>query len=357
MRAREAGHSRGAAPTPRTAQRSPGAPSAGRAAGSARGVVSAVRAGARSRGSGSSGYGRGLVCALAGASLWGVSGACAQFLLEGYAITPAFITATRAVIAAVLFAVLLTVRYREQASALLRDRVARRGTALFGVALFLSQFTFAASVGATNAGTATVLQSLGIAFIMVIACVRGRKAPCPRETAGLVCALAATWLIATQGDVGALRLPVEGLVWGLVNALSVTFYIMYPRRLYARFESLPVIGCGMAASAIVSVAVWLAGGLVGAPIALPALDAAGMLVLVAGVGVLGTFVAFGLYLRGVAAVGPVAGGLLGAVEPASATLVVVAWLGTAMSVADVAGLALMVAMIVLVSAAPPREGS
>ena len=53
---------------------------------------------------------RGLVCALAGASLWGVSGACAQFLLDGYGVTPAFVTAARAQTAAALFGVLLAPR-------------------------------------------------------------------------------------------------------------------------------------------------------------------------------------------------------------------------------------------------------
>lgn len=300
---------------------------------------------------------RGLVCALAGASLWGVSGACAQFLLDGYGVTPTFVTAARALTAAALFVVLLAARYRAAVAAILRDGAARRGTALFGVALFLSQFTFAASVGATNAGTATVLQSLAVVLIMLLACARRRALPRLGDAAGLACALAATWLIATQGNPGALQLPPDGLAWGLVNALSVTFYIMYPKRLYARFGSLPVVGCGMMASAAVSLVVWALGGLWGAPSSLPALDATGALVLVAGVGVLGTFVAFGLYLTGVATVGPVAGGLLGAVEPASATALAALWLATPVSVADGAGLALMVIMIVLVSGVPAQEAA
>lgn len=300
---------------------------------------------------------RGLVCALAGASLWGVSGACAQFLLDGYGVTPTFVTAARALTAAALFVVLLAARYRAAVAAILRDGAARRGTALFGVALFLSQFTFAASVGATNAGTATVLQSLAVVLIMLLACARRRALPRLGDAAGLACALAATWLIATQGNPGALQLPPTGLAWGLVNALSVTFYIMYPKRLYARFGSLPVVGCGMMASAAVSLVVWALGGLWGAPPSLPALDATGALVLVAGVGVLGTFVAFGLYLTGVATVGPVAGGLLGAVEPASATALAALWLATPVSVADGAGLALMVIMIVLVSGVPAQKAA
>lgn len=46
---------------------------------------------------------------------------------------------------------------------------------------------------------------------------------------------------------------------------------------------------------------------------------------------MGTFVSFGLYLRGVAFVGSVTGSLLGAVEPISASVCACVFLGTAFS--------------------------
>ena len=88
---------------------------------------------------------------------------------------------------------------------MLRDRGTAVRLAVFGgVGLFLCQVTYAVVIGYTNAGTATVLQTTGIAFVMLATCLLARRLPRAREAVGLVSAVAATWLIATQGDPGAL---------------------------------------------------------------------------------------------------------------------------------------------------------
>jgi drug/metabolite transporter (DMT)-like permease len=63
----------------------------------------------------------------------------------------------------------------------------------------------------------------------------------------------------------------------------------------------------------------------------------------------GTFGAYGLFLHGISVVGAVAGNMLGAAEPVSATVISALWLGTAFSWADWTGLALMVATILLIA--------
>lgn len=338
----------------------------------------------------------GAVCALAGATLWGFSGACIQFLVEGYAVSSAFISFARAATAAVLFLALVLATRREALLSLLGSRAARRTLMLFGVGLYLSQITYAISIEMTNAGTATVLQATCTVFVMLFTCLRARRLPRPADFAGLVAALAAAALIATQGDWGVIVLPAAGLAWGIANALSETLYIMAPQRLYGRWDRVTIIGVGMVVSGAVAAAVWLvavalgvgpaavggapdtASALAAAPVdassvaaiqtattplspasgaasLVPALDAVGWLALIGGVGVLGTFAAFGLFLYGVSLVGSVKGSLLGVAEPVGAMVIAAVWLGTPFSAADWGGLALMTAMIVLVSL-PPRRG-
>lgn len=300
-------------------------------------------------------FARGIVCALVGASLWGFSGACTQFLLVNYDISPTFITTARMLGAGVLFLCLLAIRQRETLAAMARDRRTVGSLIVFGAGgLYLCQVTYAVVIGYTNAGTATVLQSTGIVFIMLFTCLFTRTAPRVREFVGLVAALVATWLIATQGNPGTLSLPSLGLVWGLANGLSVALYIMYPKRLFAQWGSLPVTGIGMFIGGVMALVVWLAGGVVGQPPVLPALDAVGLLVLGV-IAVVGTFAAFALYLHGVSIVGSVKGSLLGAIEPVSATAFSALWLGTAFSGADWVGFVLMIAMIFLVMAQKSAE--
>lgn len=296
---------------------------------------------------------KGVLCALVGAALWGFSGACAQFLLANYDITPSFITAVRMLGAGALFLAVLVVRNRAHLRAMLGDRRTVGQLAVFGgVGLFLCQITYTIVIGYTNAGTATVLQTTGIAFVMLATCLFMRRLPRMREIVGLVAAVAATWLIATQGDPSALSLPLVGLIWGIANGLSVAFYIMYPKKLFARWGSFAVTGLGMLAGGVVATAVYFGGAAFGQPLALPALDAAGLLVFAAFI-VIGTFAAFALYLHGVSVVGSVQGSLLGAVEPVSATVFSALWLATAFTGADLAGCALMIAMVFLLTTEDP----
>lgn len=297
---------------------------------------------------------RGIACTLIGAALWGFSGACAQFLLSNYAITPAFITSARMLGAGLLFLLVLLVAQRDKLFSMLRDKRTLGRLAVFGgVGLYLCQITYAIVIGYTNAGTATVLQCTGIAFVLLFTCVLLRRLPRVREAVGLIAAMGSTWIIATQGDVGSLALPLPGLLWGIANGLSVAFYIMFPKKLFAEWGSFAVTGLGMLVGGILAAAVWVLGILDGQPGAFPHLNFVGWLVLAA-IAVLGTFAAFALYLHGVSIVGSVKGSLLGAIEPVSATVFAALWLGTAFTGADWVGFALMIAMIFLVTGEKPQ---
>lgn len=298
---------------------------------------------------------RGVVAALIGGAMWGFSGTCAQYLYQHYEIDPLFITWVRMLGSGILFLILLAFTQRGKLRAIAGDNRELGRLALFGIAgLFLCQFTYTTSVNATNAGTATVLQSLNTVFILAATCLMMRRAPRAMEIGGLALALVATWLIATKGNLTALMIPPAGLAWGLINAASCTFYIMYPKHLFARWGSLPVTGIGMLIGGIAAVAIWGLGGLWGAAPVVPELGLDGVLVLAAIV-VIGTLAAFGLYLHGVSIVGSVKGGLLGTTEPASAMVFAAVWLGTMFTWADWIGLVLMVAMIFLVTLSGSKE--
>lgn len=255
----------------------------------------------------------GVFCAVAGAALWGFSGACAQFLFARYEISALFITVVRMLGAGSLFGIVLMATWSHELKRLLSDRASlARLLALGCFGLFLDQFAYIMTVDFTNAGTATVLQGLSM--------------------------------------------PAPGLAWGIVNATAVAFYVMYPQRLFRQWGSVAVTGIGMLFGGVVALVVFLvrgaAGAVAGAPVGqvlpIPVLDVPGMLALL-GIVVVGTFGAFGLYLHGVSVVGSVRGSLIGAVEPVSAMLCSCLWLSTPFGVADWAGLVLMVVTIVLMS--------
>lgn len=292
----------------------------------------------------------GVISTLLGAVAWGFSGTCVQFLFASSTMNALMLTTLRQLGAGIVFLLALCIRNREQIHAMLSDKGTLVRLAIFGsCGLFLNSMLYATTISFTNAGTATVLQSLNIIMALAVTCLVTRRLPRTLEAIALICALGATFLIATHGNPAELQLPVIGLVCGLTTAASATFYTMYPRPLFERWDSFSVTGLGM-----------LVGGLTGmlacigtdqAPTcidALAGLDATSWMVLLVAI-LVGTFGAYGLFLHGISVVGAVAGNMLGAAEPVSATVISALWLGTAFSWADWTGLALMVATILLIA--------
>ena len=295
----------------------------------------------------------GVLAALAGAVAWGFSGTCVQFLFGSTGIDAVTLTMLRQLGAGMLFLVAILVRERERLMEMLGSRETVKRLIVFGVAgLFLNSVLYAATISFTNAGTATVLQSLNIVFALVVTCLAARRRPAGVELAALACAMLAVFLIATHGDPSSLKMPLAGLLLGLATAAAATFYTMYPKPLFERWGSLAVTGLGMLIGGLSGLVVCLATGRLGA--SFPAFGAGSLGVLAIAI-VVGTFGAYGLYLHGVSIVGAVRGNMLGAAEPVSATVISALWLATPFSWADWAGLALMVVTIVLIARQPNHQ--
>lgn len=292
----------------------------------------------------------GVISTLLGAVAWGFSGTCVQYLFASSSMDALMLTTIRELGAGIVFLLTLLVTERKKLAAILADRRTVRRLLVFGsCGLFLNSALYATTISYTNAGTATVLQSLNIVMVLAVTCVAVRRLPRKLEATALACALAATFLIATHGDPSQLQLPFLGLVFGLATAAAATFYTMYPKPLFERWGSFAVTGLGMFAGGLTGVVICLATGVMARNIPVVAgLNITSYAVLAVAV-LVGTFGAYGLFLHGISIVGPVAGNMLGAAEPVSATLISALWLGTAFSWADWAGLALMVATIFLIA--------
>ncbi|WP_449315130.1 GNAT family N-acetyltransferase [Rubneribacter sp.] len=286
---------------------------------------------------------RGVVCALAGGVCWGFSGTCAQLLMADYGAPATWITCVRMVIAAAFFLLLAAARNWRDLAAALRDwrsLVQIAAFAVFGV--LLTQLSYLNTIGYTSAGVGTTIEQVGLVFIMLYVCLRARRLPRAREAAGLVLALAGMAVIATQGDPSRLAIPAEGLAWGFVSAVALAFYTLMPVRVLAKWGSMVVTGLAMlfgGSAASVIVQPWAMG------VQLPVGGVAAFVAIV----VVGTFGAYLLYLQGVADAGPVKASLLCCVEPVSATVLALVWLRTPVSMWDLIGCALIVAMIFLVT--------
>lgn len=292
----------------------------------------------------------GIVSTLAGAIAWGMSGTCVQYLLTHSELDSLLLTSLRQIGAGIMFLAVLLLRDRPTLRAIARDRDSLRRLLVFGLfGLFGNSALYATTIAYTNAGTATVLQSLNVVMVLALACLVGRRSPRLLELAALVCAGLATFLIATGGDPSTLRLPLAGLVFGMATAAASVFYTTYPKPLFERWGSFATTGLGMSMAGLSGLVLWTL--MRGVATGFPTLDANCWLVLGLAAFV-GTFAAYGLFLHGISIVGPVRGNMLGAAEPLSATVTTAVALRTPFSWADWCGLVLMVGTIILVTLQP-----
>lgn len=241
---------------------------------------------------------------------------------------------------AVLTALALPGRRRDMA------KLARRPGELarllcVGVGLMLCQSAYLQAIAWSNAATATVLQNVSLALIMLAACVTGRCLPGGREGCCLVLAVLGAWLLATGGNPHQLVLAPRGLFWGLLAAAAVALYMVVSGDLLSRWGRQAVIGPGM-----------LMGGLLLSALSRPwrlspELPPQGWAA-VAGV-VLGTVLAFSLTAQGIADVGPVRASMLAASEPVTAAVLAALWLKTRFSLADLLGFSCILVTVFLLA--------
>ncbi|MEC4174875.1 GNAT family N-acetyltransferase [Adlercreutzia sp. R7] len=286
---------------------------------------------------------RGIVFAALGGICWGFSGNCAQMLTAELGVPVLWITAVRLTVAALIFLTICLVREPRNLLAALRDGRSLAyiaGFAILGV--LLTQVSYLSAIAYTNAGTGTVLERTGLVLIMGYVCLRTRRLPRPREAAGLVLAIGGTVLIATQGDLSRLAIAPAGLGWGLVSAVALAFYTLMPGKPLAKWGSFIVTGLAMAMGGTVSM-VGVQPWTMGVTVTPAVVGVMALMVLV------GTFAAYLFYLQGIADAGPVRAGLVGCVEPVSATIISALWLGTTVTPMDVLGCAMIVVMVFLVT--------
>lgn len=283
----------------------------------------------------------GTLATLVGGSFWGFSGTSASYLFEVGHVDTLWLMSVRQLLAGALFMIVILLFDRARFVKLWTTAAHRRALLAFtAFGLLFNQFFYLLAVRLTNAGTATVMQCLELLIVMAATCIRAHRRPRVRETVGIACALGGTFLLATGGNPTALAIPPAGLAVGLLCALGAACMVLIPSRILPVYGSTIVTGSAMFTAGLASsvfVQPWAH---------MPSLDAAGWQALAVLV-VVGSFLAYLLYMKGVGEIGSLRAGMLGTVEPISATVTSAVMLGTVFAPTDIAGFALIIGMVFL----------
>lgn len=283
----------------------------------------------------------GTLAAFAGGTFWGFSGTSASYLFDVCHIETFWLMSVRQVIAGLLFMFVVLRKDRDRLVRLWTTPADRKQLILFTIfGLLFNQLCYLSAVRLTNAGTATVFQCLQLVVVMGYACVTAHRLPRTREALGILLALGGTFLIATGGDPSTLSISPMGLLAGLLCAVGGACIAIIPAGILSKYGSSVVTGSAMLSAGIVM-------SIFTQPWAhMPALGPSGVGALAIFI-VVGSFFAYMFYMQGVKEIGSVRASLLGTMEPVSATITSALMLGTVFLPTDLAGFAMIIAMVFL----------
>ncbi|NCC16855.1 MAG: EamA family transporter [Clostridia bacterium] len=286
---------------------------------------------------------------LSGGICWGISGCFGQYLFSEKGITAEWLVTIRLIYAGILLILIGLVLQKGKMWEVFKNKADRKQLFIFSLlGMLMCQYTYFAAIQHSNAGTATVLQSLNPLLILGVVCVKGRRFPSKVELCAIIAALLGTFLLSTHGDIHTMSLTGMALFLGLSSALGAALYNLLSGGLMQKYGVYVVVGFGMLfAGIIMLVAV--------RPWEFEILWDAQTILAVLGVVVIGTAVAFSLYLKGVTMVGPFMGSLLGSIEPVTAIVVSLLFLGSAFHPIELVGFILILGTVFGLSFYSGRE--
>lgn len=287
------------------------------------------------------GLDKGLMCVIVGASLWGASGACGQFLFQSKNIESAWLVPYRLLFAGIAIILIQLIRQGKETFNVWKDKRDVVELLIFGLfGMAGCQFSYFFAIQNSNAGTGTVLQSLSTVFIMITTCILAKRFPRKMEIVALIFAFSGAVLLATKGDFTSLKLSPPALISGVMSALLVVVYSMQSQRLINKFGTLTITGWGMVVGGIIAFFVFKPYQYT---VEFDFETVAGVL----GIFVLGTICAFSLFLEGVKRVGAKTASLIGTLEPFVAAVISIGILKSPFTWADIVGFCLIISTVFL----------
>ena len=282
---------------------------------------------------------RGVILASLASSLWSISEISGEILFKKYNFSSDWLVSTRTLISGILL--FLIVIFVEKKSVLkpLKNKRDTLGIILFGLAgMYFVQYTYFRTIELSNVSFATILQFTAPFFIFIYESVKNKKIPAISTLILLFMTVLGVVFIATKGKISSLSVPPEALFIGLFSAIMIAFYSIYPKKLLKKYGSITVVGWGMIIGSIVSNIVhpiWKIEGNVNTK----------SIIQVAIVVILGTSIAYLIYIASLNYISSSLAGILTAFEPVLAAILSVILsviiFGLRFSVVELIGFALV----------------
>ncbi len=279
---------------------------------------------------------KGITYALIGGTCWGLSGIVGKLLFDTRGLNAQWLVTARLIIGGIIMLFIAFLQKKEKIFDVWKNKKTACSMLLFAAfGMLACQLTYFLCVQYSNPATATVLQYTSPVMIMVLCLFLDKKLPRIIDILVLIAVVVGVFLMSTHGDIHTLAISQKALILGMIAAVTIVFYTVWPVSLLREFGSPSVIGWGM-----------FLGGIMLAPFSkfwvLSGKWDGYTVILVGIVIIFGTVCAFTCYLKGVMYLGPVKSSLFSCMEPLVSTILTITVLHQTFAMADLVGIAVII---------------
>ena len=257
---------------------------------------------------------RGMLLASLASSLWAISGISGEILFKKYNFSSDWLVSIRTLISGILLFVIVIFIEKKSVLKPLKNKRDCAGIILFGTAgMYLVQYTYFKTIELSNVSFSTILQFTAPFFIFIYESIKNKKIPAFSTLILLFMTILGVVFIATKGKISSLSVSPEALLLGLISAIMIAFYSIYPKKLLKKYGSITVVGWGMIVGSVISNIVhpiWKIQGNVNTE----------SIIQVTVVVILGTSVAYLIYIASLNYISSSLAGILTAFEPVLAAI-------------------------------------
>ena len=278
---------------------------------------------------------RGMLLASLASSLWAISGISGEILFKQFNFSSDWLVSTRTLMSGILLFMIVVFIEKKSILRPLKNKWDSMGIILFGVAgMYLVQYTYFKTIELSNVSFATILQFTAPFFIFIYESIKNRKLPSISTVTLLFMTILGVVFIATKGNFSNLSVSLEALLFGLVSAVMIAFYSTYPKKLLKKYGSITIVGWGMIIGSVISNIIhpiWKIQGDINAK----------SIIQVITVVILGTSIAYLIYIASLNYISSSLAGILTAFEPVLAAVLSVVIFGLKFSIIELIGFVLV----------------
>ncbi|MGN1319344.1 MAG: DMT family transporter [Lachnospirales bacterium] len=285
---------------------------------------------------------KGIIFTLIGGVFWGFSGVCGQYLFEQKGIDARWLSTWRLIFSGFFILIVTYPKIKKNMFSVFKKENILSFLVFAFISVACCQYSYFMAIYNSNSATATVLEYIAPALVMVFICFSKRKLPSITQFFALILAMSGVFFMATGGNINSMQISPKALFWGLLSGVCYGVYTIQSPSLSRKSSVFAMLGWGNLIGSLPMIL------LNDNAVSIPNLDLP-MVLAFLGTTILGSVLSYGLYVKGCQLAGSVTGSLCACVEPVASAVIAFLWLGTDFKFSDILGLILIMITVVVLT--------